>query len=138
MVVVERLLAELTRLNNETAAATASRPCTESCDIALDQFSVVSASSLAPEAVVSVSHRTPGRPFSQSPFALPRVRLTSPYKDGSRVKKELETMAHPLYALDRLDLVFAGKMTRLDSRRRLKCHPVAYWRKCPCLRPGRC
>ncbi|POM78925.1 DEAD/DEAH box RNA helicase, partial [Phytophthora palmivora] len=92
---VERVLAELSRLNEE-ASSTSSTP---SSNAALDQFSVLSASSLCPEAVVIIPQESS---HAHSPFALPRVHLTSPYGDQSTVKKELETVAHPLFALERL------------------------------------
>ncbi|OWZ20723.1 DEAD/DEAH box RNA helicase [Phytophthora megakarya] len=65
-VAVERVLAELSRLKEETPSSPTSSASTFSSNAALDQFSVVSASSLCPEAV------------------------------------DLETVAHPLFALERL------------------------------------
>jgi antiviral helicase SKI2 len=99
MAAVERVLAELARLNAESAASPASPVASSSSNAALDQFSVLSASSLAPEAVVIVPHSSSER---IPPFALPRARLTSPYGDRSIVQKELEKVAYPLFALERL------------------------------------
>ncbi|CAI5708729.1 unnamed protein product [Peronospora effusa] len=96
MAAVERVLMELTRLNEGNVAPSTPSSSSSSCASAMDQFSIVSASSVAPEAVVIVPHHNP------TPFALPRVRLTSPFKDQARVKKELEKVCHPLFALERL------------------------------------
>ncbi|EGZ09585.1 hypothetical protein PHYSODRAFT_318253 [Phytophthora sojae] len=63
---VERILAELSRLNEEAASSATPPSPSPSANAALDQFSVLSASSCAPEA------------------------------------KELEAVAHPLFALERL------------------------------------
>ncbi|ETP49140.1 hypothetical protein F442_05248 [Phytophthora nicotianae P10297] len=102
MAAVERVLAELSRLNEEAAASPTTVSSTPTSNAALDQFSVLSASSLAPEAVVIVPHKSSQPLPPTSPFALPPVRLTSPYGDRSTVQKELETVAHPLFALERL------------------------------------
>ncbi|KAG2783781.1 DExH-box ATP-dependent RNA helicase [Phytophthora cactorum] len=102
MAAVEHVLAELSRLNEEALASPTPVQSTPSSNAALDQFSVLSASSLAPEAVAIVPHKSPQPLPPSSPFALPPVRLTSPYGDRPTVQKELKTVAHPLFALERL------------------------------------
>ncbi|KAG7380314.1 Helicase SKI2W [Phytophthora pseudosyringae] len=98
MAAVERVLAELSRLNEAATVSPTPRTSTPSSNAALDQFSVLSASSLAPETVFI----TPTGSRPSPPFALPRVRLTSSYGDRSTMQKELEQVAHPLFALERL------------------------------------
>ncbi|KAF4143254.1 DSHCT domain-containing protein [Phytophthora infestans] len=102
MVAVERVLAELSRLNEDALAPHTVPSFTPSSNTVLDQFSVLSASSLAPEAVVIVPHKSIRPPPPTSPFALPPVRLTSQYGGRSMVKEELAAVAHPLFALERL------------------------------------
>ncbi|KAE9226869.1 Helicase [Phytophthora fragariae] len=101
MAAVERVLAELSRLNDEASSHSTSPSPSPSSNAALGQFSVVSASSSAPEAVLIVPHNS-SSPSSPSPFALPRARLTSPYAAQSTLQSELEAVAHPLFALERL------------------------------------
>ncbi|KAL4093968.1 hypothetical protein PRIC1_011397 [Phytophthora ramorum] len=101
MAAVERVLAELSRLNDAVTASDTSSTSSPSSNTALDQFSVSSASSLAPEAVVIIPHKQ-SDPASLPPFLLPRARLTSPYGAQSTVVMELQAVAHPLFALERL------------------------------------
>ncbi|CAH0514963.1 unnamed protein product [Peronospora belbahrii] len=102
MATVERVLAELMRLNEENVAPFTDSMSQSSCNSSLGQFSIVSASSLAPEAVKIVPYRSPTDTFAASPFALPQVRLTSPYGDRSVVQRDLEKFANPVFALERL------------------------------------
>ncbi|RLN32622.1 hypothetical protein BBJ28_00000426 [Nothophytophthora sp. Chile5] len=101
MAAVERVLAELSRLNDAPQADATATDASPASDAVFQQFSVRSASSLAPDAVVIVPHKTE-RSVVAPPFALPRARFVSPYGDSQVVKKELERVAHPLFALERL------------------------------------
>ncbi|KAG2524178.1 hypothetical protein JM18_005143 [Phytophthora kernoviae] len=101
MAAVERVLTELSRLNDESTAPPTAPAASPSSSDPLSRFSVRSASSLAPETVVIIPHQEP-QAACISPFALPRARVTSPYVDPNIVKKELEQVAHPLFALERL------------------------------------
>ncbi|CEG40713.1 dead deah box rna [Plasmopara halstedii] len=98
MAAVDRALTELLRLNEEEDLPKS----IPSSIVAFDQFSVLSASTLAPEAVLIVPHKSEQPPSPQSPFALPPVRIVSSYGDRSTVKKKLEEIASPLYAIERL------------------------------------
>ncbi|KAG7391848.1 Helicase SKI2W [Phytophthora boehmeriae] len=98
---VERVLAELSRLNDESTLPATSQAASSSSADPLSQFSVCSASSLAPEKVVIVPHQD-AQDASVSPFALPRGRVTSPYTDTVALKKEMERVSHPLFAMERL------------------------------------
>ncbi|KAK1940011.1 DExH-box ATP-dependent RNA helicase DExH11 [Phytophthora citrophthora] len=101
MAAMDRLLEDLSRLNQEAASSPSPASSTPSSNTALDKFSVLSASSLAPGTVVIVPD-TSSTSSAKSPFALPRGHFTSPYADRPTVKKELEATAHPLFALERL------------------------------------
>ncbi|TDH72069.1 hypothetical protein CCR75_008664 [Bremia lactucae] len=102
MAAVDCLVAELLRLNESDWTPAQPSKYPPSSIAALDQFSVLSASSVAPEAVVIVPHKYSQPPPPASPLALPPVRLTSPYGDITTVRKELEEMGSPLFALERL------------------------------------
>ncbi|KAG6582895.1 DEAD/DEAH box RNA helicase [Phytophthora cinnamomi] len=101
MAAVERVLAELSRLNAEASTSPTAPASSPSANAALDQFSVLSASSSAPEAVLILPHNS-SSPSTTAPFALPRARLTSPYAAQTTLQEELEAAAHPLFALERL------------------------------------
>ncbi|GMF11215.1 unnamed protein product [Phytophthora lilii] len=127
MAAVERVLAELARLNDEASGRADASPSSSASNAALDQFSVRSASSLAPADVVLVPHKS-GEGSSSSPFALPRARVASPYADKSAVRAELEAAAHPRAALEQLAAFPRGwgpGKTRVQQSRLLAQMPMS-------------